>query len=473
MSRTYFFRDSEGYDLDEMRSRVRVRHFRDPDFGPVNNIIETSDVNPSDLSSSQQELHSTLRRKLGSTRYKKFIKNVFELRGEKGDRFNLQLYTTDELNYDDLVETVRDNVSDKDPEGLLQSSVYNSLIRVEERGDGILDLRFVIPDRVNYINNEEDEDDTTPEAVLSDHLYVEVRIYSQQNIVAVSRRAVNEDQQESVWRTLNSWTGDALNRYSRTRGLNLSPNEMLALQNAMDGENTGIDYGDFAGGKNIKTAKYRGANNLNPTESDIVEPASVSGRIVQLRFHHSYGTGQREREVLIRLYQDGHLTASKPTEPDCIDALVKHLDEIRSHSDYLETMSSQISEYKWEIMSDNLAEGPNTYIDKKNLALRSAIDDHLDDSQIETVEIQMFRDLLFSLGVGLLEADDTPEVDDDIADPEMKPKLEGLFDDYARYQMSDPNYDFDQLWTQLHTLVTSDFTSPVELIQQAKDEFQI
>lgn len=466
MSRTYFFRDKEGYSHRERMRRLHVADFQDPELAPISNLIERTTLTAAELqAANQDEVYSKIQQKI-DTSWESFVERVFDIRGEKGDLFNLKLYFGNDLDYDTLVENASENIrDDEEADDLYDANIRNSLIDLEERGDEILDLRFVVPDREQA---EEIEDDDS--GFSYNNLYAEVRVYTNEGTIAISRRAMDNDDISRLRNLIETWSEGDIDPKPE-----LSPNEMLALENAMDGRNVGIDYGQFKGGPNIEKARYSGASNLSPLNSEIVRPASLNGRIVKLKYEYSHTADGHSWDVMIRLQYECELSATKETTPSCIDQLVTKLVSIRNHEELLRTITDRLDEYRWDISTQEPAGSVETYLSRRNLALRTEVDSHVDSTLIESVEIQMFRDLFFSLGIALVKTDQiknepTGEVPEY---PQKKAELTRLFDDYARLHLDDPNYNFDTLWQQLHTLLTSEFTSPVNLIENAKSEFNI
>lgn len=254
-NRLYFFRDSNSYDTDEMLARIKVGGIRDPTNEPVEHILSETTVTGQDLRLREDRLHQTLRNKLGTAGYRNFIKDVFRHCGEKGDKFNLQLYFGAELEYDELLENAEEHERDKEPDELLEEPLSESLVRYEERGSGVIDLRFVLAETTRFDLSSIDDQDEDIVVDLSSS-FVEVRVYTEEEIVAISNRLLDDEEKSSVRTVVESWSGGSINPE-----MNLMENELLALQNSLDGDNCGIDYGDFRE-DNITTAKYRGERNL-------------------------------------------------------------------------------------------------------------------------------------------------------------------------------------------------------------------
>jgi len=466
MSRIYFFRDDEGYTHKERMRRLHVADFQDPDLPPIRNLIDRTPLTAAELqAANKQEVYNKLQSRLNGD-WKQFVRQVFQIRGEKGDLFNFKLYFGSNISYDTLYQKAAEKLrEDEDHENLYNSKIRNSLVNVVERDNGVLDLRFVIPD--DQLTEDDSEGNTRYGAF---NRYAEVRVYTEEGALAISRRAMDDDDISQLRNLIESWSEGDIEPQPQ-----LTPNEMLALENAMDGQNIGIDYGQFKGGRNIKKARYSGASNLSPLNSEIVRPASLNGRIVKLKFEHTHTVEDHSWDVKIRFQYECELSATKETTPDCIDQLVAELVRIREHKKLLRTVTDRLEEHRWKINNQTAAGGIRTYLNRRNLALRTAVDSYVDDSRIEAVEVQMFRDLFFSLGYELLKTDQIKNPPDtDVPDyPPQDAQLKGLFDDYARWDLADPNYNFDRLWCQLHSLLISEFTSPVDLIETAKSEFEI
>ena len=466
MSRTYFFREEVGYSHRERLNRLHVADFQNPDLDPISNLIEATSLTAAELqAANKNEVYQKIQQNLDVS-WEEFVQKIFRLRGEEGDLFNLKLYFGTDIAYDTLHETASEQLRDEqDPEDLYDERTRTSLYDLKERGDGVLDLRFVVP---NLEESEVPEDDDTSPPV--NNIFAEARVYTEQGAIAISRRAMDSEDISKIRNIIETWSEGDIDPQPQ-----LTPNEMLALENAMDGKNIGIDYSHFKGGRNIEKARYSGASNLSPLNSEIVRPASLNGQIVKLKFEHRHNTENHSWDVKIRFQYECKMSATKETTPSCVDQLVDNLVNIREHRELLRTITDRLEEYRWKIIGQSPAGGIRSYLTRRNLALRTAVDSHVDDSKIESVEVQMFRDLFFSIGVELLNTEQIKNPPNGpVPDgPEERAHLEKLFDDYARYHLEDPNYNFDRLWVLLHGLLTSDFTSPIDLIETAESNLGI
>lgn len=462
--RLYFFRSDEGYEIDEMRKRVRVEEFRNPDNEPVRNLIEEGEINNSDLDKSKESLHSTLRRKLTDVAYHNFVTNIFEDNGEKGDKFNLQLYFTNEIDREDLIDTLEKNVSDVEPEELKDNEPSKSLHEYKSRVNNAVDLRFVW---------QEDYDEEGGEAAgspPSESSFVEVRIYPEKQVIAVSNRGFDIDQQSRIRKVIRRWADTRVKSQP-----DLMENELLALQNSIDGRNCGIDYGDFQE-KTISTAKYRGQRNLALSRSRIIQPARQDGRLVGLRCYCTCSTGSHEWETQVRLHKDGHITSSKYTQSEFVDDLVAKLSEIHQHTDKLGSLNEGISGFIDDLMVRRIIDGRKNYRSSKHSATEAAIEFLVNDDKYQRVEIQLYESLLFNLGTELIQLqqqDELGSISVTRDDPPQKAEIKGLFDNWAEYKNENPKYEFSSVWDHLHALFTGSYESPLELVQTASDKYGI
>jgi len=221
--RLYFFRDEVGYEPDEMLARLSVGDIRNRDNEPVEHMLSHTPVSGQDLMEPADELYDTLENKLTTGGYESFIRSLFEHCGEKGDKFNLQFYLGVGLDYETVLENAQENIRDKDPEDLLGKGLSKSLIEYEERGSGVIDLRFVKAKTTAYDLSEiEDVDEDIVSG--STPTGVEVRVYTEDNIVAISNRGMDDEDKNRVRQVIQSWSGGQVRS-----GTDLMANELLTL----------------------------------------------------------------------------------------------------------------------------------------------------------------------------------------------------------------------------------------------------
>jgi len=473
MNRLFFFRSSEGYDHDDRLDRLSIGDFRNTENDPVKNLIEEpTGVNAQDLTKSPVALQNTLRNKLGFTDYRRFVTDLFEYCGQKGDTFNLQLYFASDLDRSTLIENLDEHLRDEDPEDLLSDPVRSSLYDCEDRGGNIIDLRFAIAyDQYSDYSTVRDEELGEELVEDADEASVEVRVYINEGMIAISNSEMDKEEKLRIRQLIERWSGGTINSK-----VNLLENELLALQNALDGRNNGIDYGDFRE-DNIQRAKYRGQREFALSQSRVIEPARQDGRIVKLHFYHEYHNNGAKRDVLVRFHRDGHLTTanSKPTEPDFIDKIVEELVKIRKYEEYWGTLNDAIDDYIDDLMRERIHKGKNNYRTRKHKAMNSNIQEFI-SVEYQDVEEQVFVAVVFNIITDLIQAQVSGRLDSKTASesPEKQAEFKELLDSHAEYNLDQPNYEFDIVWGHLHDLLTSgDYNSPVSLIEAAKTQYEI
>lgn len=465
MSRKYFFRS--GYEIDELVERISINDIRNSDLEPVENLIGTTSITQDDINGTEGKIYNALNSKLTETQRYNFYKSILDECGNKGDIFNLQLIFGDSIDSESLKNDLEDKKRDKDPSELIYSKIRNSLIEFKYRGDDIFDLRFVAPHEPERY----EESDAEELSEVIDDIYIEARIYCEEGVIAHSNRTVSDDQKEKLLDFLNTLCDNSLSTYS-----SISPNEMLALQNAMGGNNEGIAYGGFGGGQNIKKASYRGGKKLQPGASQIVEPAAESGKISKLLFYYDYENGKANRDVLIRVYNDGHLTSSNiHTQPKLIDTLVQEISRIKEYTDFFTTANQTTEKYKFDIINDNLVGDLNVYRNELNRSLRAVLDIHLQKDNIQPVEKQMFYDLIFNMARELLCKElaefETPE--DDFESATKQNMLQEKLEDYRIHITDCQQPDYDIFWNHMYDIISREFNRPVDIIQYAKEHYDL
>lgn len=473
MNRLFFFRTDEGYDHEDRLERLSIGDFRNTDNEPVEDLLEDSNgISGQDLTKAPNELHTFLKSQLGFTGFKGFVSDLFEYCGEKGDTFNLQIYFAAGIEHTTLIENLGEHVREEDPEDLLASPASQSLYDYKDRGNGIVDLRFAVADDqyadFSAVTDEELDEELIEDA---DEASVEARVYINRGIVAISNSEMEKDEKSRIRRVIERWSGGTV-----TPSVNLLENELLALQNALNGRNNGIDYGDFRE-ETIEKAKYRGQREHALSQSRVIKPARQDGRIVKLHFYHKYHSNGVERDVLVRFHRDGHLTTanSKPTETDFVDKIVRELVGVREYEEYWKTLNDSIDGYIDDLTRDRIHKGKNNYRTRKHQAMNANIQEFV-SIDYQDVEEQVFVAVVFNIITDLIQAQVAGELDSitTSVSPEKKAEFKELLDSHAEFNLDEPNYEFDIVWGHLHDLLTSrDYESPVSLVNTAKETYGI
>ncbi|ELZ78262.1 hypothetical protein C455_11283 [Haloferax larsenii JCM 13917] len=127
-------------------------------------------------------------------------------------------------------------------------------------------------------------------------------------------------------------------------------------------------------------------------------------------------------------------------------------------------------------MVRSLIKGVKNYKSKKHQATGANVNEFVEDNEYQIVEVQLYEAVLFNIGCKLIELQingNLPDVDTADKDPRQKDELRGLFNDFAEYEIDSPHYDFEHIWDHLYALLSSDYSSSLELIEEATQRYRI
>jgi hypothetical protein len=153
-SNTYLFRD--GYSEKDMRDRLSVSDFRDSDHPEIDQILSEADLDSDHIYKNRMEVFlSDIKDAVGKDRYEQFLETIFEDRGEKGDRFNVQFYHAPNLSLTNLSNTVSEKIDKFDDD---DNAVIDTPIRLsdyDQNNNQIMDLEFEVIDQREVVELED------------------------------------------------------------------------------------------------------------------------------------------------------------------------------------------------------------------------------------------------------------------------------------------------------------------------------
>ena len=493
----YFFRDVVGYKPSEIAERINIDDLRSEPT-PVRDILDDANLDHSILDQGKHEILSEIRDAVKWQRYVDFMEEILDERGQKGDKANLQIYSLQGLNYQDLINTLEDAGSDSES----GDHILNSVSQFRELDDqNAVDIQFKVVNIGDYVSqgNLEVVGDNT-EAISFEHfvdlleendvledigidinalrekeeLEAEARVYFDSGLIFVSNREIWDQLQTDIRDRINRWAGSA----SSTGGIQLRETELLYFQNAMSGDNSGLDFGNFIDNR-LNTAKYRGPRQETLTRSNVLQPAQNEGEITQVRFYYSYDSWN----VQVRIHRDGHLTTTKETRPDFANKIEDHLGTILEVRKFLTPIDERISEFASEKQRQHAHFNQRNYRVTRKRAFEKLVDDYIVDEAYSESEIQVFASILanffISLGQMDLNSDELPnpeELDDDEY-PEDYRELKTFVEDYLNLKIGIPAPEFDTLLEHINyiftNLVTHPVKNPADIIESAEEEYDI
>ncbi|SNR56562.1 hypothetical protein SAMN06264855_1163 [Halorubrum vacuolatum] len=248
------------------------------------------------------------------------------------------------------------------------------------------------------------------------------------------------------------------------------------LQNLMRGDNSGLDYSDFRD-SSVNTARYRGDRSESLYGSPVLEPAHEEGRITQVRFYVDYDDGTVEKPVQVQAYNDGHINTTKPTQEDFLNELEGHLAAIRDHREFLDPLDDLIDEYVYQAFGGSFASPEEVHRERVNRAFSSLVNNYFDEDDYQDEERHVFESIIANTGIELskldLEDDSYPNVDEDETLPYQDGRIEEFFEKYAVTAEETTRPDFDKLSSHLHALLHQRWDTPLEIIEEAIDDYAL
>ncbi|MFC4451894.1 hypothetical protein [Halorussus aquaticus] len=480
MSSRYFL--WEGASIPEKRRRLNLEDFRNTDNRVIQELIENTEVVESDFTgNSKTDLIDVLRDKLEKDRRDAFYEDLFDELGQKGSTANLQFYNAAGLEYNSLVESLEEIVRDDDPEEVDSRTISERVFEYETYdGDNIVDILFVLSDieTVDTENAENiDKDDISDRRIrFRDQIDVECRVYLDKGAIAITQSGTDKGERNRIRTLVQTWADGTI-----STSMELGENELLSLQNLMDGKNCGLGFGDFRNA-NLTSAKYRGDRTEALARTGIVSPAQDEGVINQVKFYTEYTGSTKARDVQVRAYRDGHVTTSRPTEPDFADTVVEHLLTILEYKENLQRVESLIEEFIDELFQKMILDGSDSYKSRKTQAMENIVHEffEVENPSFQEVEVQAYRSVIANAGKVLLkieidqglDSDSYPSVSNIDDSPDFLSEVSGFFDDMAEFKLEQPNYDFDRLWNHLHAVLNEEHDSPISVLRSIENKYR-
>jgi hypothetical protein len=220
MSNLFFFRDQHGYDRDEKIDRIKRQHVS-LDNQVISEYVEEHDLSVEDLDDpGKKKLLRTLHSRLGDDIFSQLVQELYDEFGEEGDTFNIKAYELDsDIDEENLLETVeaqeQDGLSEGEFSYLLEIEDY-----VDREEEGVVDISFNITGKREHLSPDEilletseggqveldDVTDEPPAGVTRREEYiVEVRVYSDAGLLAISNSGVDKTLQDELRSAIQRW----------------------------------------------------------------------------------------------------------------------------------------------------------------------------------------------------------------------------------------------------------------------------
>lgn len=426
---------------------------------------------------------------LSNGQFEALVSSLFDEYGAKGDKCNMQLFLSDgRLNYDDISQAASDSLNARLDTWIdaLSEPIVLTDVRTQ---DDCIDLQFrtsvqredIEPDEnipIQIIRREDGvvvQDYGSEFTVRAPARYrVEARVYPRSGYIAVSNYSrISDGLKADIAKTITELSGTD-NTVSR---LELNQTELLLLQQEMEGDVSGLGYTlEIAG---VDTADISGTRDEDMFGTHIVKSIDESGQIRKIKFYVDYlGEDEPERAVMLRIFDNGHLTTSKPVQTELLDAIVDEIKTIRNYKGYLTPLSELIFSYAPAKFRGQPSTARASYIRKTHEAFNRLIERNFGGSDTPTSEERLYRSMVANIGIKLCEtgiptAEDTTDVytTDEFYDYEGK--IEEFFNDITRRQLDLRSINYDELSNHLNHLLEQDWDSPVDIIEYAIEKYDL
>ena len=181
---------------------------------------------------------------------------------------------------------------------------------------------------------------------------------------------------------------------------------------------------------------------------------------------------------MLRVFDDGHLTTSKPVPAQLLDAIVEEIHTIRGYKEFLTPFVELVRTYAGEQFKGKSSTMLNSHVSDTNRALDNLIKTYFGSDETPTEELRLYKSMIVNIGIklcdeGIPEVGDSGGVDEVDDFYEHDGKIEAFFSDYASHQLDEPNINFNKLSNHLNHLLIQDWESPADIIEYAIEQYDI
>lgn len=491
MTNQFLFRET--YSLKEKIRRIPPSIIT-AETPEIRSRISSTDITDEDVDRlGKHDLFDESEEELDPADYLSFIDEIFEEYGTKGDKFNMQLFRTDQSiprdTLDQQAERYIDNRLDNIFDFLSEPIV---LTDYRTNGDSV-DLQFrtsarredISPDENIPVQIIEDESGDVVEDYGPDYTvraparyHIEARAYPRLGFVAISNYSkINDGLQTDIAKTVLGLARMGRDNRGRIKRLELNETELLLLLQEMEGDVSGLGYSLEVAG--VDTADFSGQRDEDMVDTHVVRAADEAGQIRKIKFYVDYlGEGESERAVMLRIFDDGHLTTSKPVRTELLDAIVEEIDIIREYEGFTVPLTELIYSYVGGKFRGRPSTMRNSHISKTNIAFNNLIEVYFDEDGTPSGEQRLYKSMIANIGIrlcnkGVPESDEFEDVipTDDFYDYEGK--LGEFFKDYSRRELQLDDIDYEELTNHLNHLLHQNWDSPVDIIEYAIDKYDL
>lgn len=487
----FLFRD--GYAVSEKISRIPTAII-DAETSRINRHLRDLSLTEKEVGRmGKSDFFEEAEDKLSKGAYQNLVSDLFRQYGVQGDKFNMQLFVAEErISLGDLASRADDYIGerlDHDFDSLVEPIVLTDF----NVDTDFIDFQFRTTARLEDINPDEKipiqiidtESGRTVERYGSDYqikaparYHVEARVYPETKIIAVSNYSKIKDGLKSDIAATVAEMAKGSGGVGNTHRLDMNETELLLLRREMEGDISGLGYTlEIAG---LDKADFTGRRDEDMVDTSLVKAADEAGQIRKIKFYvdHPEATADSERDVMLRIFDDGHLTTSKPVPSELLNAAVEQIHAIRGHNDFLTPMSELIYSYVRAKFKGQSTPMRNAHISKTNLAFNNLIEEYFERADTPTEELRLYKSMIANIGIRLCEegiprvadVDGVAEVDDFY---DLEGKIEEFFRDYSERTLGVRGIDYGELSNHLDHLLRQDWESPIEIIEHAIDLYDL
>lgn len=299
---------------------------------------------------------------LSDFKYRNLISTLFRKYGVKGDKFNMQLFVAEESLSHGVLEARAAKYEEERIDSDFNSLTDPIVLADSHVEEDYIDLQFRTTAQLEDINPDEKipiqiidrETGDTVEQYGPDYSIkaparyrVETRVYTETEIIAVSNYSkINDGLKTDLAKTVTSLARDETgNGVGDTHRMDLNETELLLLLQEMEGNISGLGYTlEIAG---VDTADFTGQRDEDMVDTDVIRAADEAGQIRKIKFYvdHPGAEPDDERDVMLRIFDDGHLTTSKPVPANLLNAIVAQIHDIQGYNEFLTPLSELIYSY--------------------------------------------------------------------------------------------------------------------------------
>lgn len=260
--------------------------------------------------------------------------------------------------------------------------------------------------------------------------------------------------------------------------LHLNEVQLLLLQQEMQGDVSGLGYRLEVVG--VDTADFTGGRDEDLHRTSIVREADESGQIRKIKFYIDYPGQHNEPDqaVMLRVFEDGHVTCTKPVHPDLLDVIIDNIGDIKQFESYLIPLNELMAQYIDDKFRGRSSRRKYSHARNTNEAFQGLVEHHFDAGQVSGAQHRLYQSLIANIGIALCE-DGVPSIDefDEITevysflDPDGM--IQGFFEDYSRRAFNQNNIDFNALRSHLTHVLQKDWNSQLDVIADCIEMYDL